>query len=118
MKVYVDELPKDCWNCEFLDKYNKNYEGCYCAICQREFNDEDIYVSEFSFEHKKAECCPLQSLADHDKQVREEVFEEIRKLAINEFLICDEDYNTIYKDVCVSSVALTKILEQILSKDS
>ena len=65
MKVYVDELPKSCWECIFAD----NQKG-YCDLQEtrilRQFTKRDI-------------GCPLQSLAEHDKQVRKEVYEEIRE---------------------------------------
>lgn len=74
--IYVDELPKDCWNCQFLDK--EYFNNCYCGICQKEFDDEDLYVSEESFEHKKAECCPLKSLKDALAEERKKVVQMIK----------------------------------------
>ena len=56
-----------------------------------------------------------QRQIEHDNQIRKEVVQEITELAKNkfEFLICDECYNTIDKDVYISSVELTEILDQI-----
>ena len=56
MKVYVDELPKSCWNCE-----------CGGNCCY--FNVNDGIPKD----------CPLQSLTDYTNQVRKEVVQEIRK---------------------------------------
>jgi hypothetical protein len=62
MKIYVDELPKSCDKCEFCDKDNG-----LCNILGQYFRDGYDYTD-----------CPLQSLADHDKQVRKEVCEGIK----------------------------------------
>lgn len=68
MKVYVDELPK----------------GCYCCA----FNDENVVYGNSCLFGDNEKTCPLQSLAEHDKQVRKEVY-EIFKEAINE---CRREY--------------------------
>ena len=49
------------------------------------------------------------------KEIRKQVCDEIRKLAHTdfEFVVCDECYNTIDKDVYLSSKDLTKISTQI-----
>ena len=72
MKVYVDELPKSCNDCKFrvFIAYTKNgweHSERYCSIMK------DNYDCKCSKEN-----CPLQSLSDHDKQVRKEVCEEIQ----------------------------------------
>ena len=63
MKIYVDELPKDCIDCPCESEY-------YCNLL-----NEDIGCCEWGEIHKN---CPLQSLADYTKQVRKEVCDEIR----------------------------------------
>ena len=64
MKVYVDELPKDCIDCPCESEY-------YCNLLK-----EDIGCCKWGEIHKN---CPLQSISDHDKQVRKEVVEEIKE---------------------------------------
>lgn len=61
----------------------------------------------------KCNNCTL--LTDRLAEERKKVVEEIREKAKNEFefIICDECYNTVDKDVYISSVALTEILDQI-----
>ena len=71
MKVYVDELPKDCIDCPCESEY-------YCNLL-----NEDVGCCKWGEIHKN---CPLQSLADYTKQVRKEVCEEIRK-TLFEFLL-------------------------------
>ena len=64
MKVYVDELPKDCIDCPCESEY-------YCNLL-----NEDVGCLEWGEIHKG---CPLQSLSDHDNQVRKEVVEDIKE---------------------------------------
>ena len=70
MKVYVDELPKDCIDCPCESEY-------YCNLL-----NEDVGCLEWGEIHKN---CPLQSLADYTKQVRKEVCEKIRTFAYDTF---------------------------------
>ena len=65
MKVYVDEMPKDCWDCPMHDGENG---WCKMLVCYTDYIPKD---------------CPLQSLADHDKQVRAEVVKEIKLKAVH-----------------------------------
>ena len=58
MKVYVDELPKDCIDCPCESEY-------YCNLL-----NEDVGCCEWGEIHKN---CPLQPLADYTKQVKKEV---------------------------------------------
>lgn len=64
MKVYVDELPKDCIGCPCESEY-------YCNLL-----NEDIGCLKWGEVHKN---CPLQSISEYTKQVRKEVREEIKE---------------------------------------
>ena len=64
MKVYVDELPKDCIDCPCESEY-------YCDLL-----NEDVGCCKWGEIHKN---CPLQSLVDYTKQVRKEVLEDIKE---------------------------------------
>lgn len=57
MKVYVDELPETCLDCENVLCEHQIIEACYAT---------------------RHPDCPLLSLADYTKQVRKEVCEEIK----------------------------------------
>ena len=74
MKVYVDELPKNCAECELCGRFKPPVERpeIECMHCNmaKTFNS----ISPF---------CPLKSLADHDKQVRKDVCEKIKNEARN-----------------------------------
>ena len=89
MKVYVDELPESCWKCPCYIGVN-----CRCKLLHR---DIDIYGSD------KQKDCPLQSLTDHDKQVRKELISEIKeKLKPKEIFHPEDefeiDYDFYYKE--------------------
>ena len=64
MRIYVDELPKDCIDCPCESEY-------YCNLL-----NEDIGFLKWGEIHKN---CPLQSISDYTKQVRKEVCEEVYK---------------------------------------
>ena len=79
MKIYVDELPKSCDNCKFrvfIAHYKNGWEHHerHCSIMK------DNYDCKCSKDH-----CPLQSLAEHDKQVRKEVCDEIKLKAVHSY---------------------------------
>ena len=120
--------------------YDNKEEAESCIVC---YNLENCKVAEGDLEQQLAEkdkeierlkyqllysqlqtpkeeidkfnmAMAIQSL-DYTSQIRHKVCDEIRKLAHNdfEFVICDECYNTVDKDVYLSSRDLTKILDQI-----
>lgn len=57
MKVYVDELPETCLDCENVLCEHQIIEACYAT---------------------RHPNCPLLSLSDYTKQVRKEVCEQIK----------------------------------------
>lgn len=70
MKVYVEDLlVKNCSCCDFC---YTNSQGCVCKLTGH------ITRYDESLEEMRNKC-PLLSIADHDKQVRNEVVQEIRK---------------------------------------
>ena len=73
MKVYVDELPKDCWRCSY-------YHFEKCDLTDDEFDNPIDCHGEIM------KSCPLQSLVDYTKQVRKEVCQEV-------LAIIDENFN-------------------------
>lgn len=107
--IYVNELPKSCavYECPF------NYDICSCTA--KEFVDVGDVDIEYSYEKGRHKTCPLKPLSDRLAEERKKVVQELRERAKNEFefIICDECYNTVDKDVYISSVALTEILDQI-----
>ena len=57
MRIYVDELPQTCLDCENVLCEHQIIEACYAT---------------------RHPDCPLLSLADYTKQVRKEVCEDIK----------------------------------------
>ena len=90
MKVYVDELPKSCWDCPC----HKGDNGL-CKLLQ-EYTD---YVPK---------TCPLQSLADYTKQVRKEVCERLDKI-IEKYLCKKGRYR--------ESIDISSIIKQVMKED-
>lgn len=68
MKVYVDDLPNCCGNCGFCCKDDLGY------WCQSE---RLVYIADELVGKKRLQSCPLQTIADHDKQVRKQICSEI-----------------------------------------
>lgn len=69
MTIYVSELPKSCEEC-FC-----NVEDTWCALSDGEMGDI-CEECDNKTRHKK---CPIQSLAEHDKQVRKEVLGDLKE---------------------------------------
>lgn len=70
MKVYVDELPKKCCDCPCC---NIDLDCGECCSLGAFDCDDDFCINN---KHKN---CPLQTIADHEKQVRKQVCDEIYK---------------------------------------
>ena len=99
MKVYVDELPKNCEECPccssdqyynymwgyYTDTKMPYFDECnlkdYSKVCC-EFKNKDEYkkyLDSFPKNNKEQyKTCPLQSLADYTKQVRKDVCEDFK----------------------------------------
>lgn len=58
MKVYVDELPKDCWNCPCF----KNDVEFSCGLSD---GIQDYFLDEID-----GGQCPLIPITNYDKQVK------------------------------------------------
>ena len=68
MKIYVDELPKNCGEC------NLKYAEASCCLYICIISDKPC---------KEMKKCPLQSLTDYTKQVRKEEKIKINRLVRN-----------------------------------
>lgn len=88
MKVYVDELPKNCIDCPCESEY-------YCNLLY-----EDVGCCKWGEIHKN---CPLQPLSDYTKQVRKEVLEKVYKVL----------EQAVPHDLCWSWAVINKELDQI-----
>ena len=83
MKVYVDELPKSCEECEWFTPNHQSKGGRnFCLLARMPFYNTEQERQASRGQHKDSLSdfdCPLQSISEHDKQVRKEVCEEIKE---------------------------------------
>lgn len=79
MRIFVDELPKSCEECPMCrsGKLKLQRKGRYVEVEQCVFGQYKYQTID-----DEIDTCPLQSLADHEKQVRKQVCDEIRKIII------------------------------------
>ena len=72
MEYFVDEMPRDCASCKH---YHMNCaDGYSCSKLRKEIHPN--FSEGMGYRHQD---CPLQSLSDHDNQVRKEVVEDIKE---------------------------------------
>ena len=72
MEYFVDEMPRDCASCKH---YHMNcVDGYSCSKLRKEIHPN--FSEGIGYRHQD---CPLQSLSDHDNQVRKEVVEDIKE---------------------------------------
>ena len=77
MKVYVDELPKDCIDCPFCQDIKVNAGMDRLLFCKAN-KGKEIKNIEKSFD-KCIVKNEFQSLSDYIKQVRKEVIDKIKE---------------------------------------
>lgn len=105
MKIYVDELPKNCNDCEL----GYFYDCQYCSL-RPDLASEDIWV-------EKEKHCPLLSIKSLKQQVREEVVEEIKEKLKEKAIFHPEDefeidYNFYYEE------DVEEILDQVKGENN
>ena len=66
-KVYVEELPKECWDCPCF----KTDLECPCGLSD---GTQDYFKDEIDGEN-----CPLKLLKTHDRELVKEVCEKIKR---------------------------------------
>ena len=72
MEYFVDEMPRDCVSCKH---YHMNCaDGYSCSKLRKEIHPN--FSEGIGYRHQD---CPLQSLSDYTKQVRNEVVEDIKE---------------------------------------
>ena len=101
MKIYVDEMPKNCNDCEL----GYFYDCQYCSL-RPDLAREDIWV-------EKEKHCPLLSTQSIKQQVREEVVDEIKE-KFNDTLkhhFCPNPSSVDFITLCISEVE--EFLDQV-----
>lgn len=111
MEYFVDEMPRDCASCKH---YHMNCaDGYSCSKLRKEIHPN--FSEGIGYRHQD---CPLQSLADHDKQVREEVVEEIKE-KFNDTIkhhFCPNPSSVDFITLCISEVE--EFLDQVKGKNN
>ena len=84
MKVYVDKIPKCCNECEWFTPNHCGSKGGrnFCLLARMPFYNTEAERATQRGQNKDSLSdfdCPLKSLAEHDKQVRKEVVQEIKE---------------------------------------
>ena len=100
--IYVDELPKKCWDCKHLR--DRAECGLYCRL---DAFDED-YDYTVGVRHKN---CPLKPLTDRLAEERNKVVQEIKKVLDNK-----ASYSTDADDdwlIQIKESSLYELLDQI-----
>ena len=100
MKIYVDELPKNCKECSL------HRSGCLKFKRGERYIDAETCVLgdfyKFQEIDNEIDTCPLETTQSLKQQVREEVVEEIKKFADSIFAR--------YKNKELDDVAYGKLL--------
>lgn len=99
MKVYVDELPKDCFECPCFEGVET---PAFCP-CRLDFIENDKVQNYHKFYECNDNICPLKSLSEHDKQVRKEVLEKVYKVL----------EQSVPHDLCWSWAVIKKELDKL-----
>ena len=114
MEYFVDEMPRDCASCKH---YHMNCaDGYSCSKLRKEIHPN--FSEGIGYRHQD---CPLQSLTDHDKQVRKEVCEEVKEKVLKHFNIkSEEEYQNSLSllDALFTADVVFEILDQIEKGES
>ena len=81
--MYVDKLPKCCNECEWFTPNHCGNKGGrnFCLLARMPFYNTEAERATQRGQNKNGLSdfdCPLKSLAEHDKQVRREVIEDVK----------------------------------------
>lgn len=90
MKIWVDKSPNACCVCKFMRETRAKY--FYCNAHAMRYGYPVASKSLISLHDQ----CPLQSIADHDTEITEQVCEKIRKTAFSSKVICDKNGSSFY----------------------
>lgn len=108
MKIYKDELPKNCGECPF------NYDSVGCEVFVSETEEDRAELRrcldamygdliEDAITDRRFSKCPLETTQSLKQQVREEVVEEIKEKLKGKAIFHPEDefeidYNFFYEE--------------------
>lgn len=96
--MYVDELPKSCWECPCF----KNNLEFPCGLSD---GTQDYFKDEIDGEN-----CPLKSIKTHDRELVKKVCEKIREYLRTQVIYCGGQATEL--DIMIAS-ASNQILEDV-----
>ena len=108
MKLYVDELPKSCAECEWFTSNHIGDHRNFCLLARMPFYNTKEEREKGRGQHKNGLSdfeCPLKPLAEYDKKIKNKV---IQKLKFH----CDKSLFIRWYDV-IDEEALCNTLDQI-----
>ncbi len=71
MKVFVDEMPKSCWDCPC---FHVDDDQSGCALAGDDYLDKNYYRGDDA----DFDCvCPLEDIAEHDAKLTKQVCQEL-----------------------------------------
>lgn len=117
-EIYIKgEMSKGCSECEWFTPNHCDKGGRYfCLLARMPFYNTEVEREKGRGQQKGGLNdfdCPLQPLAEHDKQIRKEVVQEIREtLCMTKENTCPSTANVVYYDV------LSNILDQIEGEEN
>ena len=108
MKIYVDEMPKSCENCPFCEYFDKDAHGkgrhevaCFLAgTCEN-----ILFGNKISPKN-----CPLESIADHDKKVKDKLLEDVWEIMEKITFDWYEDDDNINSELYIDADDIADIL--------
>lgn len=100
MKIYTDEMPECCNDCEL----GYFYDCQYCSL-RPDLGSQDIWV-------EKEKHCPLLSTQSLKQQVREEVVKEIKERFAQQRIKAQDDTHCYLQSV-VHWQDIVAILDQV-----
>ena len=113
MRIFVDELPKDCIECPFCQDIKVNAGMDRLLFCKAN-KGKAIKNIEKSFD-KCIVKNEFQSLSDHDNQERKEVFERLDK-TIEKYLCKKGKYRESLDISSTTKQVMKENLDQIQGK--
>ena len=98
-KVYIDELPKSCFECPIIVDGSEGCDFCVCAILEEKAETKN-----------RLKDCPLHSIKDHDRELVNKVCEKIREYLRTQVIYCGGKATEL--DIMIAS-AVNQVLEDV-----
>ena len=102
-RVYVDELPENCFECPIMVDGSEGCDFCVCAILEEKAETKN-----------RLKDCPLKSLHEHNKELVAKVLGMVRENLKEELLLTKNENQEEAKLKLVKSYSIDlDVLDQI-----